>query len=72
MDKTPLEDERLDLNADHVHPLEMPESIARSYIEGDCSMEEVDDFDSTFEAALDYVALEGKDAVIVITIKAGK
>lgn len=65
-DKTPLEDSRLDLNADHVHPYEMTADEANGLLQGDA-------FSSAFEEILNdavgYTDLENKDAVVVITIK---
>ena len=65
MDKTALEDDtKLDLTADHVHPLLMsPRDV----------LEMIDNIEpeaaDIMNAALDYMEAEGKDAILVITIK---
>lgn len=71
-DKTLLDDNRLDLSADHVHTLELPISVINDYMAGNITMEEVDGFDSLLEEVQNFTGMEGRDAVIVITVKAGQ
>ena len=68
-DKTPLEDSRLDLTADHVFTVEVNENDVASYLDGECEMSDLLE-DTVWDEARAYTQLENKDAMIVITIKA--
>lgn len=65
-DKTPLDDNRLDLSADHVHPITLTKQEFDSlYDTSDLG----GNFDEIVAALLDYMDAEGKDAILVITVK---
>jgi len=67
MDKTALEDDtKLDLTADHVHPLLLSREEATDLVNEGSGNNDLDDMLNT---ALDYMEAEGKDAILVITIK---
>lgn len=65
MDKIPLDDDKLDLSADHVHPITISVMQANSIID----QNDDQDFGDMLTEALNYMEGSGNDAVIVITIK---
>ena len=69
MDKIELDDKKLDLSADHVFILETTVNDIAAYLDGNCELSELIP-DETLDEAEGYANLEGKDAVIVIIIKA--
>lgn len=65
-DTVPLDDNRLDLTADHVHKVDITVTQAEELL-ADNNIGT--NFDEILSAAIDYQAAEEVDTVLVITIK---